>query len=253
MMEHTSLDRFPVELLQMIGSHLPYNKLFVFRAGCQRFKRLYPEQIIFRTARRQYLNVRTGHHGDKLCMIAVKRGDLGFLKLLVRYGYRFPQNIVMTCILQAPLDKRLSLCRYLISLGYPPTGLRWVVSMPRYNVIPNDMMDLVKLLTSKCAFTKKTIRNCLQAIIYDNANHFDLLKHLLFIGTETTGPAFAGRHNEIRVTLRGPFLRFLTSYNTGGESGIQMGKKLRNMIYPNRNLLTGDTATDLLRGVNLLG
>ena len=250
MMEHTTFQYLPRELLRIIGSHLPFNKLFVFRAGCRRFKRLWPEPTILQVARSQYPRGVTGYQRDKLCVLAIKRGDLGFLKLLVRCGYRFPKNIIMTCVLQAPWEQRLSLCRYLISLGYPPTGLRWVFSMIRSNdSLPNGMMELVKLLTSKGDFTQATIRDCLRNIIYCKDSLFEVLKHLLFLGTETTGLP-----SEMRVTFRGPFLRFLTDNETGRRQGVAMGQKLREMIYPRRTLLyTGDTATDLLRGVNLLG
>ena len=249
-MEHTTFQYLPAELLHMIGSHLTLNKLFIFRAGCRRFKRLWPEQTILQVARRQYPRGATGYQKDKLCVKAIKRGDLGFLKLLVRCGYRFPKDVVMTCVLHAPREQRLSICRYLMSLGYSPTGLRWAVSMARFNdPMPSDLMELIKLLTSKGDFTKATTRDCLQAIIYCQNDRFDVLKHLLFLGTETTGAP-----SELRVILRGPFLRFLTDHQTDRGNGIRLGKRLLEMIYPRHTALyTGDTATDLLRGVNLLG
>ena len=246
------ISQLPAELIRMIGSYLSPEKLFVFRAGCQRLKRLCPEQHILREIRRKhYLRVSSSRHGDKLYMLAIKNGEIGILKLLVSRGYRFDKNVVMTCVRSAPPNKLLPICRYLISLGYLPTGLRWAVYKTRwYDVVSNDAMELIKLLTNKDEFTDATIRDCLSATIYTGyGSRFTVLKHLLSIGTETSA-SLAG---EMIVTKSGPFLRFLCY--SGRRIGTSMGKKLCELIYPYPRIpsYTGDLATDLLRGVSLLG
>lgn len=232
----SKLASLPTDLLRLIGSQLVPDKIFTFQAGCRRLYRAWPNHVVYQALRRHYL-YRRGAFGsenaehfrkttfirhartDKLYQVAIKNGDLPLLKFLTRAGYQFDKNVVTFCIRWAPTEKKVTLCRYLLSLGYPATGLRWVIwydtrTDPNALVHSSDKEKLFSLLMNHgLRLTHQTMYDCLITVMLSPCNP-QLRLSLLLFGTEVIG------NLDSKVTKSGPFLQFLLTGN------IRKGQRL---------------------------